>query len=160
MKTLLILRHGKAQPYNDESDKSRSLADRGVKDAKRMGELIAEMVGTIDAIVSSDAARAAETARLAAQGAGYTKKIQFNPDMYGASSHALLGVVRSTAHDVETLLLVGHNPGLEELCADISGKSITECTLPTCGLARIELPGTWKEASIDSGTLKGLWTPK
>jgi phosphohistidine phosphatase len=157
MKTLLILRHGKAEGYNVDGDKARDLADRGVRDAHRMGTIIEENISKLDLIVSSDAARAVRTARLAALAAQYSFKIDQRDELYVASSSELLSAVKSLPADVSTVLLVGHNPGLEELVTDLTGRQIV---LATCGLVKIELPGSWKEADVNTGTLAGSWAPK
>src|SRR5213596_3467720 len=84
MKTLLVLRHAKAQPDSPLGDWSRDLAERGRRDAPVMGELIRERIGRPDAIVSSDAHRAKQTAELAAEAIGFDAQIVFDHAVYDA----------------------------------------------------------------------------
>jgi phosphohistidine phosphatase len=160
MKTLVLLRHGKAESYNEDGDKHRVLTDRGVRDAERMGNLIGQLFGGVDTVVSSDADRAVQTAKIAARAAGYIGTIQYLPEIYGASAHTLAHIVRQLSGDLHTTLLIGHNPGFEEFCSDLTGESIADCRLPTCGMARVDLPDHWKNAANSSGKLAGLWSPK
>jgi phosphohistidine phosphatase len=159
MKTLLLLRHGKAEPHNDE-DKSRNLTDRGVRDARQMGEVIGKNFEIIDTVISSDAERAAQTARLAAESAGYKGAIDFQSRIYEASTDTLVDVVQDIDDKFETALLVGHNPGFEELFADLADISSFESHLPTCGLVQIELPGKWRDIEKGAGKLIASWEPK
>lgn len=127
---------------------------RGIHDSKHVGKLIAEKYPPIEYVLASNAERAAQTAQLAATAAAFTGTIDFRPELYGASSHALIAAVRTIPDDVNTALIVGHNPGLEELCADLTGRSIREFRLTTCGLVCLELSVCWHEASTSSAAQK------
>ncbi|MDR3710626.1 MAG: histidine phosphatase family protein [Capsulimonadaceae bacterium] len=157
MKTLLLLRHGKAERYNEDSDRARALADRGVKDSRHMGRLIAHKIGDLDLIVASDAARASQTARLVAEAAGYKSTISFRPEIYAASSRTLLDIVRELPKHDDVVLMVGHNPGMEELADDLAGPS--DSALPTAGLIVITLPGPWSAADVDTGKRVATYGP-
>lgn len=161
MKQLLILRHAKAQPDSPLGDWSRELAERGRRDAPRMGGVIRERIGRPDAIVSSDAHRARQTAELAAAALGSDGPIAFDHRIYDAALGELVEVVRSLSDELGSVLLVGHNPGLEALVAFLSGKEATEVRLPTAGLAQVELDVEhWADAGPGSGRLVAIITPK
>ncbi|HEY3332930.1 MAG TPA: histidine phosphatase family protein [Capsulimonadaceae bacterium] len=160
MKTLIILRHGKAESYNEDGDRVRQLAERGFRDAKTMGHVIAAKVGIPDLVVSSDAVRARQTAVEAAREAGYKGRIQYQPDIYEANSRTLLRVVRSLPDTASTVLLVGHNPGLEDLGADLIAGELSIAGLPTAGMYVITIQGSWSEADVDDGSLLGSYSPK
>jgi len=159
MKSLLILRHGKAEAFNESSDKSRVLAERGIRDAKKMGELILEKTGTPDLIVSSDAARARQTAEIASKAAHYKAAIDFRPEIYNASMGRLIQVVESLPESAKTVLIVGHNPGLFDLAGYLINGNL-ESELPTCGLVHLHVPVKWDEAIIGTAKLVGEYIPK
>ena len=86
-----------------------------------MGRYIGREIGMPDAIITSDAARAEVTAELAAEAMGYVGDLTLVPQIYDANVTTLLAVVRSILDDVDTALLVGHNPGFEEVAAALAG---------------------------------------
>lgn len=121
MKTLIILRHGKAELYRfDLDDFDRKLADRGRKNATDMGKFIAEMSGKPDLILSSDAKRTQETAQLAAEGLNYPiSEILYDNELYLTPSYIISKVLSNIEENVNSCLLVGHNPGLTDLINDL-----------------------------------------
>ena len=118
MKTLLILRHAKSSWKHPElSDHDRPLNKRGKHDAPLMGRLLKEKELVPDLIISSTAVRAKDTALVVGEVVGYTKKISFLSSLYSASPDAYIQAINDIAGDnnYSTILVVGHNPGLEEL---------------------------------------------
>ena len=116
MKALLALRHAKS----DRSDRAlrdhdRALAPRGEADAPLMGMALAALGLVPDCIITSTAVRADETTRLVAAAMAYGGEILEEPEVYGASVDTLMRVLRACNDKAATALLVGHNPGLEEL---------------------------------------------
>ena len=161
MKTLLVLRHAKSS-WDDPSldDHERPLNTRGERDAPRMGRLARKKRLAAELIVSSDALRARLTAHAMADAAGYRGRILLDPRLYHASAADILAVLRSVVdHNITTVMIVGHNPGLEDLVAQLTGEAEG---LPTAALAQIALPiDGWPDlAASTRGTLVGLWTPK
>lgn len=161
MKTLLVLRHAKSS-WGDPTidDHERPLNARGERDAPRMGRLAREKRLSVELIISSDALRARLTAQAMADAMGYRGQILLDARLYHASAADILAVLRSAVeHTVGTVLIVGHNPGLEELVARLTDE---RQDLPTAALAQIALPiDRWSDLTISTrGTLVGLWTPK
>jgi phosphohistidine phosphatase len=158
-KTLLLLRHAKSSwDSSARSDFDRPLAPRGRHDAPRMGRLLAERGPLPEAVVSSPAARARETIELFLEGAAVDVVPRFDQTVYGASVGALLEVVRGLPEKGACALLVGHNPGFEELLA-----ALTESggSMPTAALACIDLGRSrWDEVAAGDGELRWLATPK
>lgn len=159
MKTLLVLRHGKSK-WNDPSaldDHERPLKERGQRDGARMGTLVREFRLIPDVIISSDALRARLTAEAVAAAAGYTGEILLDPNLYLASPASIFSVLR-TVVEAGNVMIVGHNPGLEELVAQLTGDWQD---LPTATLAHIELPiDQWRDLTLSTrGTLLDLWRP-
>lgn len=160
MKTLLILRHAKSS-WGDPTlaDHERPLNARGTRDAPRMGQLARDEGLCPDLIISSDAVRARVTAEAMAEAIGYRRQILLDARLYHASPAEILAALRSAVpHDVSTVMIVGHNPGLEELVAQLTGEPEH---LPTAALARIDLAiDTWSDLdSATRGTLSGSWRP-
>ena len=164
MKTLLVLRHAKSS-WDDSAldDHERPLNARGEEDAPRIAQLAREEGLAPELIVSSDAVRARLTAAAMADATG--GRILLDPRLYHASATEILAALRSVVehsdveNDVATVMIVGHNPGLEELIALLTGELEP---LPTAALAQIALPiERW--SALDTairGTLIGVWRPK
>lgn len=160
MKTLLILRHAKSSWKHPElADHDRPLNKRGKRDAPRMGKLLAQRKLRPDLIVSSTAKRARRTADEAAARCAYDRAIQLEHTLYLASPAAIIEVLRRVGGSARLVLVVGHNPGLEELVTRLTGR--TEL-FPTAALAQIALPiASWTELrSSTEGRLANLWRPK
>ena len=155
MKTLLILRHAKSSWKHPElSDHDRPLNKRGKHDAPLMGHLLKERGLIPDLIISSTAVRAKDTALAVAKAVGYNKEIIFYSTLYAASSNAYIKAIGSISDDdadCSTILVIGHNPGLEELI-EVLTEEMHE--LATCELAVIEIPTKkWSNLNIRQGKL-------
>ncbi|MHB8647784.1 MAG: SixA phosphatase family protein [Thermomicrobiales bacterium] len=163
MKTLLVLRHAKSDRSDTtRRDHDRPLAPRGEADAPRMGTALAALDLMPDRILTSTATRARETARLVAATIGYRGAMTEAHELYAASVDTLLDRLRDAA-DEKTLLLVGHNPGLEELICLLTGGGDAEpiVRLPTAGLACLALDiEEWQEIHEACGLLHWLLTPR
>ena len=169
MKRLTVLRHAKsswAEPGIDDFD--RPLNERGWKAARRMGKELKHLRITFDFALASPAARVRETIDGLTETYGEPRfPIRFEPRIYLASAETLLELVRETAPDVESLLLVGHSPAMERLAVELSHDDkhgfrarIAE-KFPTAGLATIELPADdWAELEPGKGKVVELILPK
>jgi phosphohistidine phosphatase len=160
MKTLLILRHAKSSwDDSSQSDHDRPLNKRGNKDAPRIGELLRDEGLLPDRVLGSTALRVRETVELAAQHSGYRGKIEFVPELYLAQPETYLTLLRELPDDCASAMVVGHNPGLEDLLGDLTGE---EQHLPTGALAKVELEiDQWRDLEADArGKLIHLWRPK
>ena len=136
MKTLLILRHAKSSwKFPDLTDHDRPLNRRGKRDAPRMGRALKERGLVPDLVISSTATRAKDTASAVAKHSGYKgKRIRFE-SLYAAEPGAYLAVLRELTDNYQRVLIVGHNPGVEELIELLTGEIHI---VPTCTLAQIE----------------------
>ena len=146
MKTLIILRHAKAQPDAPNGDHQRNLTDRGQRDASAVGSMLGSLVGVPDAIVTSDANRARQTAQLSAEACGFDSSIIIEPAIYAAEVTTLIGIIRDLPDDLGCVVFVGHNPGFEDLITYLAGPDVEVEHLPTAGFAHFELDvSSWHE---------------
>ena len=159
MKTLYILRHAKSSWDNaDLSDFERPLNERGLKAAPLMGDVMKANQFAPDLILSSPANRAKQTAALVKESAGIESEIQFDERIYEASLATLLEIVAGQNENAASVLLVGHNPGMEALVKFLSGKLEP---MPTAALAVVDLEtDKWSEINSASGSLRVLIRPK
>jgi len=148
MKTLTLLRHAKSD-WSDAvpRDFDRPLNERGRRAARTMGAYMAAEGLRFDQTVASPAARVRDTLDEVAKPYGEALAPMFDPRVYLASVSTLLDLVRATDAGVERLLLVGHNPGLEELALELAAddedspmRREVELKYPTATLAEITLP--------------------
>lgn len=159
MKILYILRHAKSSWENaDLSDFDRPLNERGLKAAPLMGGLMKTTKFQPDVILSSPAKRARETAALVKEAADFRSDIRFDERIYQASPARLLEIIAEQNADTESILLIGHNPGLEGLVRFLTGESQP---LPTAALAVIDLDtDQWSGLNSAAGNLRVLIRPK
>ena len=140
MSTLILLRHGKSDWSGGEPDHLRPLARRGHRQVPEAGRWLADHVGVIDLAVVSPAERTRETWRLAAAELAVRPPVREDERVHAGSARALLDVVRELPVEVTTVVLVGHNPGLEDLVASLTGHGVP---MPTSALAVIDISGPW-----------------
>lgn len=161
MKTVYLVRHAKSSWDNkDLADFDRPLNERGKKDAPMMGEILRQLQILPDLLLSSPAKRAYSTARKIAKSIGYSREeIETNPQIYHGEPDTLLGILQQQDNSIQSLMLVGHNPGLTELAESLSGKSIEN--IPTCGIVCIEFRvEQWNRIVPEGGVLKFFDYPK
>lgn len=159
MKTLLLLRHAKSD-WDDPSlrDFDRPLATRGSRDAPRIGKALRKRGPLPDLIISSPAARAKATIEAVIKAAKLNLEIRFDKAVYGASSPELMRIIRRLPDGGSCVLMVGHNPGFEDLVGRLSG---SHERMPTAAVACIELQiDHWEDVNDGAGKLVWLLTPK
>jgi phosphohistidine phosphatase len=160
MKTLLLLRHAKSS-WRDESlaDHDRPLNDRGKRDAPRMGRLLKAQQLVPDIVVCSTAKRARKTATRVLEASGYNVALELREELYHAPPNVFIEMLQGQQDDHQCVMLVGHNPGMEDLLALVTRRFET---LPTAALAQVELPiDRWRDLTMDTpGALVHLWRPK
>lgn len=160
MKTLLLLRHAKSSWKDNElDDHDRPLNKRGKRDAPRMGELLRDEQMVPDFMLTSSAKRARRTAEHVAQACGFRGETRITSELYESNIDRQIAVISAVPKPAATVLLVGHNPGIEELLAAISG----ECpAITTAALAKIELPiESWRDLNLSvRGRFIRIWQPR
>ena len=159
MKELLILRHAKSS-WADSSitDWQRPLNDRGLLDAPRVGDWLRDQSLLPDVIITSDAVRARTTAEAVAKAAGYAKEIVVEPSLYHAKPEDLFAVVNGIEDGAATVLIVGHNPGLEDFVEQLTGE---HHGLPSAALVHLRMTiDRWSDVDSETAALiVNTWQP-
>lgn len=168
-KTLYLLRHAKSG-WNDPvaRDFDRPLNKRGEKAARTIGQWMADHGVAFEQVVASPAVRVVET--LDGVWAGYGRKLEptWERRIYLASSATLLDVLRELSDTHDSVLMVGHNPGMEDVVFDLVAddgssplRDEVEIKFPTAALAHIELPiGSWSDIGKPGAHLKRFVRPR
>ncbi len=150
-RTLVLLRHGKSDWSGGEADMSRPLATRGRRQAPDTGRWLAGHCAAIDLAVVSPATRARETWDLVAAELDPAPSTRVDDRVYAASARDLLDVVAELGDVTRTVVLVGHNPGLEDLAGMLTGKPVR---LLTSAVAVLGVPGSWAHLRRDGAVLQ------
>jgi phosphohistidine phosphatase len=161
---LLILRHGKSDWGAGTDDFHRPLKDRGKRAAQRVGTWLLQQGLLPDHVVSSPAERALVTAEKAVKAMGMNARaIQLEPAIYEGTTGELLQVLAGCPDSAQRVMLVGHNPGLEELLIYLVQESIAYPAdgklLPTATLARMAIPDGWQGLHAGSAELLSVTRP-
>jgi phosphohistidine phosphatase len=160
MKKLVLIRHAKSswdQPWQDDHD--RPLAERGLKDAVEMAKRLKKKGIFPDCILSSSALRAVQTATITAEELGVPHdKIKIEKTLFHASPNILLKWIHMQKDSYQTLFVIGHNPGLNELIKSL-GMDIEN--LPTSGQFGFSLKMiSWSELNPENVRFWYLDYPK
>ena len=154
--TLILLRHSNSDWPGDEADIDRPLAKRAAARPREAGQWLTTHVDRIDMAVVSTAERARATWDLVSTELGERPETRHDEDAYAASVGELLDIIRNLGEELGTVVLVGHNPGLEGLAEALIGDWIP---LPTSALAVIELDGPWRSAGRAPELLRAAGRP-
>ena len=158
MKTLYILRHAKSSWDNPLlADFERPLNKRGLEAVPFIGEIIYKNGFKPELFLSSPAKRAKQTAVLVREVGAIEPEIRFDERIYEASPQMLVQIVSELCEQADSLLLVGHNPGLEGLIRFFTGETRA---MPTAALAVIDLNiENWADVVAECGTVRSLIRP-
>jgi phosphohistidine phosphatase len=168
---LLLLRHAKSLQDAILKDKDRPLNSRGRSDAPRMGSYMHHRQYLPELVLCSPAKRTLETWELVAPELDGAPDVRFQDALYLAPAATIEKIVRAVAADVQTLLVIGHNPGLEDLARAVTrppqsswekkfGDELRE-KFPTGALAVLQFEtDSWSMIERKSGTLADFARPK
>jgi phosphohistidine phosphatase len=166
MKRVYLLRHAKSSWKDDSlADRDRPLAGRGKRAAKAVARHLEAEGIRPDLVLCSPARRTRETLELLEGAFADGAELTFDEALYGASESELLARLKELREEVGSVMLIGHNPGLEELAlalaADGAGLDRMSEKYPTAALATIDLPARrWSTVRRGSGTLVAFVRPK
>lgn len=160
MKTILLMRHAKSSWSNNHlSDHDRPLNERGLASAPRIGTMLRDLGIVPDILLTSTANRAHTTALLVAEASGYENGIEVYGELYHGTPTDYLHYLANLSDDYYCPLVVGHNPGLEDLIFMLTGQ-VEE--MPTAAIAYLELPiDRWQSITPKvQGKIINVWRPK
>jgi phosphohistidine phosphatase len=159
MKTLFLLRHAKSGwKDSDLRDFDRPLTTRGKRAAAVIGRYLRKHEITPDLVISSPAERARETVEIVLASSRLSVEPRYDERIYAAHPGRLLEVISQLDEQAESALLVGHNPGFEELVTHLTGNTLR---MPTAALAQIGLDiDKWRQIRTGTGQLQRMTKPK
>ncbi|MFI6489015.1 SixA phosphatase family protein [Streptomyces sp. NPDC050564] len=167
LRRLVALRHAKSAWPAAVPDHERPLAPRGRRDAPAAGRALADADCLPDLALCSTAVRARQTWELAAEQWGTPPTVRLDARLYGADVPELLEVLHEVPDQVRTLLLIGHNPGLEELVLELAGDGLDDALaqvrqkFPTSAVAVLAWHGSsWRELAPGTALLTEMLVPR
>jgi phosphohistidine phosphatase len=162
---LVVLRHAKSA-WPDVGDHERPLAPRGRRDAPAAGRWLAGAGCVPDLAVCSTSRRTHETWDLVAAQFDAAPRVVFDHRVYGADAAELVEVVRETPAHVRTLLLIGHQPGVQDLVLELAGdaegdaRARARTKFPTSAIAVLVLPVPWAALAPGAAVLTDFAVPR
>jgi phosphohistidine phosphatase len=166
MHSLYLLRHAKSS-WSDPAlaDRERPLSPRGRRDAARIAEHCLRLGIEPELVVCSTAQRTRETLELIRPVLGAAATVELEPELYGASAESLLERLRAVPEGVASVMLIGHNPGLQDLALVLASGGTElerlEAKFPTAALATLTLTtATWRRLSQADAVLAAYVVPK
>ena len=168
MTALLLLRHAKSSWSNPGlADNDRPLADRGRKAASAMAEEMVRRGWLPDHVLVSPSRRTRETWAIIEAHLHAVPGARFPPELYETSASGFFLILRGIPKEAKTALVIGHNPGMEELAKDLSGPgsarsalAVLEQKFPTAALARFVVDGNWADLDRANAKLTHFLRPK
>ena len=159
MRRVIVLRHAESEPESDgQGDHARPLHDRGRRDAARVGLRLRQLGWVPQRVVSSDAMRTRETWEHMAAALGSSPAVTFTRDLYLMGVDEIRAVLRDASLEVDTVMVIGHNPGWEDAVHALSG---VRARMMPCAAALLRTPAPrWPDAAARSDwTLEELVRP-
>jgi phosphohistidine phosphatase len=165
MKQLFLLRHAKSS-WDDPTlaDHNRPLARRGRRAAKVMAKHLGRKGIAPELVLCSPSRRTRETLARIEPGLGESADVRIDSELYAASAAALLEVLHEVPDEVESVMLIGHNPGIQDLALSLarsgSESARVRTKFPTAALVTLEFNGGWRELAPGSAELVSFVKPK
>lgn len=163
MRELWLLRHGKSDRDALGPDFDRPLKPRGRRAAQRLGDWLMERRLHPDLVITSPARRALNTAQLICDALQLHAPPSLEQRLYFSGTEDIKNVLAECPSTAQRVLLVGHNPDLEDLLSELVGEDNlpeTEKLMPTTALARLEMPDDWSQLNADCARLIDILYPK
>ncbi|WP_328337685.1 histidine phosphatase family protein [Streptomyces violaceus] len=164
-RTIVLFRHAKAD-WPQVTDHERPLADRGRKDAAEAGRRLADTGTPFDLALCSTSVRTRETWKLAVHEFPHRPKTVYEERIYEASPGELIAVLNETPDDVQNVLLIGHNPGVQGLADILAGEAEDDARermdrrgFPAAAFAVLSFTGSWKSVEPGVAALRDYWAP-
>ncbi len=168
-KTIYLARHAKSSWDSDaDNDFDRPLSDKGFHHAKRMGAELNRLSWKPEIIISSPALRASQTCQTYCKQLGFPiAQVEWNKDFYSAYTVTLLHSLTSVNENTRSVMLVGHNPSMEDLLVHLCGETATSKhkqsngkLFTTGNVMKLSFNGEWKDLVMSDNSLDGILRPK
>jgi phosphohistidine phosphatase len=162
VRRLYLLRHAKSS-WDDPAlaDRDRPLAQRGRKASKLIAAHLRDEGVAPDLVLCSPAKRTRQTLKRTGLDAG---DVRFDDELYAASAGELLAVVNGIDDDVDSAMVIGHNPGVQDLALQLAGSgpeiSAMRTKFPTAALATLAFSGSWRGLAPGGAELVAFVKPK
>jgi phosphohistidine phosphatase len=160
-RTLVLLRHAKAEQGGADRDHDRELTARGRRDASEAGRWLRDNGIGIDEVLCSTSERTQQTAEGVWSAGCPETEVHLDRRIYDASPERLLEVIREADDDADVVMVVGHAPGipvLTELLADGEGSTEGHRAMgegfPTCAMAVLHYSGRWTDLQFGDASLE------
>ncbi len=164
MRSLVLLRHAKAEPYGSLGDMQRALAPRGRRQASSFGAQLAQEAGPFDLALVSGALRTRETYRLLAAGSDEFPTPRVMDELYGANPRQLLALLQGLADETRSAIVVGHEPVMSTLgyllhdTQDSAARQIM-MGIPTSTAIVLDVPGAWAALDRSAAHVRAVLRP-
>ena len=163
-RSLVLLRHAKSAYPTGVPDHERPLAERGVREAALAGDWLRANLPAIDAVLCSTATRARETL----ERSGIDAPVRYVDRLYGATAGTVIEQINHVSDDVNTLLVVGHEPTTSEVVIILAGADGTDTVAlerisekyPTSSIAVLRIDGGWEQVEPGSAALVDFHVPR
>jgi phosphohistidine phosphatase len=163
-RTLLLLRHAKAEQVQGKPDQDRELSARGRRDARAVGEWLRDVsqTGVLELVLCSTSERTCQTLDAVCAGGASVKDTRFDERIYDASAAGLIDVLREVPDSVNTVLMIGHAPGIPVLATALAqdGAGSADAAerlsrgFPTAGLVVLGFEGRWAALGPETAYLR------
>jgi phosphohistidine phosphatase len=164
---LFVLRHAKSSwQHGGLADHERPLSDRGRKALPRLRRALEERAPNIEVVLCSSAVRTVATLDGVRPALPDDVEVTIDDQLYGAGGQTWFERCKEMGDDVEGVLLIGHNPGLERLVHDLAptgkppAREVLALGFPTGALAELVIPGPWRALDYDSCHLAAMQVPR
>ena len=169
MKTIYLARHAKSS-WNAKflKDFDRPLNSRGESDAVKIGEAMRSMSWQPEKIIASPAVRAKQTCETYCESLNYSiENVEWNAEIYAAYTITLLQLLTGLEESTQSVMLIGHNPAMEDLLIHLCGYSNVSAKaqqdgkiFTTANVAKISTNASWKDLVIDEMNFENMLRPK
>lgn len=160
-KTLVLVRHAKAEQVVGAPDHDRTLTARGRRDAVATGEWLKAQGIVPELVICSTSVRTRETWGGIAAGGCSSEFVEFRRAVYQGGTDGVLDSVREDAGEVDTVVVIGHGPSIPDLAGSLcdgTGSARAHQALaegyPTCGVAILTYAGDWAELDLGTASLE------
>ena len=165
--TLHLLRHAKSS-WDDAAirDHDRPLAPRGARAARKIADHLASASVDPALVLCSSARRTVETLEALRPAISETAAVSIEPGLYGADASEILELLRTVDPQTREVLVIAHNPGLQDLAIDLAGEedaglvNALRTKFPTGALATFDVPGAWADLGPGHAHLTHFVTPR